>query len=262
MVCAIIDPWVTTIIVSINIICCFLYFIPFRFQCYNVVIRDIIERNSFMLFSLILAMFTAAVLSTAAPDAWPKGPSSQFTIVLSFFIFYCFVFDVLWVFLIPLCTLGLLDPIWTLMINFIKCTWKNTFGIEVTNLTCILTLIFLLLLIGGIVYYINKMRWIHHWMYTLLYCFSITSTLKTIHYNIPSQLICCSVSLDDSPDLCPLYLNHYYVIILIFTMIICIPLSIYNTNMSDFLCCCCIHHKKINRTRTKDNQLYTSINTL
>jgi hypothetical protein len=99
--------------------------------------------------SLDLALFFAALLATQAPDSWPRGFESQIWIVISFWIFFYMVSDILWVVIFPLSSLSLLNPVWNVIREFIRRNWKYGFGVDASEELVIGTFIFMLLLMAS-----------------------------------------------------------------------------------------------------------------
>jgi hypothetical protein len=206
------------------------YFTPFRCHpCYA--IHDFVGSKIFAIVAFDLSLFISALIYTAAPDSWPSDFMSQFWIVLSFFVFFYFIFDVLWVMIFPLTAMSLMSPIWVVIQDVIRSKWKYAFNVNASDdlilATFIVFLIFTVVLTILLFYY----RFLHRLYYSIVLSLLMVIALKTMIHNVGKGSICCNFTDENEYDQCPILLSTTYLIIFIVVATLGLWLTMYKYKM-------------------------------
>lgn len=256
MVCANTDPFVLSIVCIVNITICLYFFIPFSCKSCHA-IHDFLGGKLFALFSLDMALFFAALVSTVAPDSWPRNAASQIWIILSFWIFFYLIFDVLWVIILPLSALSLMDPVWNVIREVIRSNWKYAFGVDASDGLVIATFIFVLLVASIITILIFYFKFLHRIYYSFVLVVLFVMSMKAFINNVPAGEICCDFTGSQGLDRCPILFDLTYFLITIFLSLIGISITMYKYDM---LCCERIKNNKSKSKQDKTNSTGESNN--
>jgi hypothetical protein len=155
-------------------------------------------------------LFFAALLATQAPDSWPRGLESQIWIVISFWIFFYLIFDILWVVIFPLSSLSLLSPVWNVIKEFIRHNWKYGFGVDASDGLVIGTFVFMLVLMSSITIVLFYFKHLNRIYYSIIFVFIFMMSLKTLVNSVPAGEICCDFANGENMDMCPILFNTGY----------------------------------------------------
>lgn len=264
MICADTNPFVLVVVCLINILISIFYFIPFSCKICHA-FHDFLGSKLFALIAFDLSLFLAAILYTVTPDSWPTNFFAQAWIVISFWLFFYFIFDVIWIIIFPLSAISLMDPVWIVIKDIIKTKWKYAFGVDASNELVVYTFIFILLvtsvLSGLLIYY----KFLHRIYYSMILTFLFIVAIKVIINNVTSGKICCDFSSGENMDQCPILFNLPYLIVLIITSFFGVWITMYKYEML-----CFGREVKSNTTQDKEikihsvpasSQIYTRLDT-
>lgn len=264
MICADTNPFVLAIVCLINILISIFYFIPFPCKICHA-FHDFLGSKLFALIALDLSLFLAAVLYTVAPDSWPTNFFSQAWIVISFWLFFFFIFDVIWILIFPLSAISLIDPVWLIIKDIIKTKWKYAFGVDASDDLIMYTFIFIIvvtsLLTGLLLYY----KFLHRIYYSIILSVLFVIAIKVMINNISTGKICCDFSNGEDMDQCPILFNLQYLIVVIIISFFGVWITMYKYEM---LCFGRELESKTNQDKDikiqslpTSNQIYTRIDT-
>lgn len=212
MVCADTNAFILSLVCLINLALALFFFTPFRCTpCYA--LHDFLGSKIFAVLSFDLALFISALIYTAAPDSWPGDFTSQLWIIISFWVFFYFIFDVLWVLIFPLSALSLMSPVWVVIKDIIKSKWKYAFGVNASDDLVLATFVVLLAFLGFLSLLLFYYRFLHRLYYSVVLSLLMVIAIKTLLNNVGIGKICCEFGEDANYDECPILLSTTYFII-------------------------------------------------
>jgi hypothetical protein len=233
MVCADTNSFVLTIVCLINIAIAIFFFLPFSCKpCHA--IHDFIGSKVFAILALDLSLFMGALIYTVAPSSWPSGVTAQLWIIVSFWIFFYFIFDVLWVIIFPLSAMSLMSPIWVVIQDVIRAKWKYAFGVDASDALVVGTFVTMLLLLSVMTILLFYYKFLHRIYYSIVLSVLLCMAFKVLIFNVPVGRICCEFNEATNQEECPILFSLAYLIIMVIVMLCGVTITMSKYEM---LCC-------------------------
>lgn len=250
MVCANTNAAILSIICIVNLSVAIFYFIPFKCKSCHA-IHDFVGSKTFGIISLDISLFLSALIATVAPDSWPRDIASQIWIVLSLWIFFYLIFDILWVAIFPLSALSLMGPVWAIIKDIIKSKWKYAFDVDASDGLIIASFVVLLLFTGIMIILLFYYKFLHRIYYAIVLAIIFMIAMKTVINNIDKEKICCDFQNSEDLELCPILFNWPYLLTTVVFATLGVLITMYKYEM---LCFADRNKSKLN-TDKHDSQL-------